>query len=112
MIRAGRRAVVISLVERGWQAAREHSLKLQGGCVESVHVIKGSVPADVLGMIAPLPAIRLVSVARTWFWPLAIGWALWARWRGILCGVLVDNTRTQQRVVRWLHGTAIPVTRV
>ena len=104
--------MVISLVERGWQAAREHSLELQRGGVESVHVIKGSVPSDVLGMIAPFPAIRLVSVARSWFWPLAIGWVLWARWRGILRGVLVDNARTQQRMVRWLHGTAIPVTRV
>ncbi len=106
---AGRRVVVISLVERGWQAARECSLELQRSGLEIVHVMKGSVSPDVLALIAPIPSIRLVSVARSWFWPLAIGWVLWARWRGILRGVLVDNTRAQRRVGRCLAQTQIPV---
>ena len=109
---AKRREVVLSLVERGWQAAREQSLTLQQEEVAVVHLIKGTVSSEVLALVIPYPAIRLVSVPRSWFWPQVLGWVMWGRWRGSLRGVLVDNARTERRTARWLQGTAIPVTRV
>ena len=107
-----RPAVVLSFVERGWQAAREQSLMLQQDGISVVHLIKGRVSSEVLALVRPSPTMRLVSVRPWWFWPWAFGWVLWARWRGVLQGVLVDNERTQQRVTSWLQQTHIPVTDV
>ena len=109
---AKRCEVVLSFVERGWQAARERSLMLQQEGITVVHLIKGMVSSEVLALVTLSPMMRLVSVPRVWFWPRVLGWVMWGRWRRSLRGVLVDNTRTERRMARWLRGTVIPVTRV
>ena len=106
-----RQPVVLSLVERGWQAARECSLDLQrqGGCV--VHLVKGRLEPAVHAMIAPQPRVRVVSVRRTLFWPAAwawcMGWLVTARLRM----VLVDNERSFRRVRRWVGGSRVSLVR-
>ena len=101
--------VVLSLVERGWQAARECSLDAEGKEVQVLHLVKGSVDPDVLALIAPKPHIRLVSVPRTLFWPLA--WLTYIRWvmTGRLHAVLVDHERSLRRVRAWVGGTSVRV---
>ena len=98
-----RRPLVISLVERGWQAARGYSLDVQDQKVMVIHLIKGSLSREILGLIAPHPWIRLVSVPRVIFWPVAWGLIAWAQFVGRLQAVLVDNERSDRRVHRWLH---------
>lgn len=95
--------VVLSLVERGWQAARECSLELQqqGMCV--IHLVKGRLSGAVHAMIAPKPHIHVVSMSRNLFWPAA--WALcgWLSLTGRLRSVMVDNERSMRRVRRWVR---------
>ena len=91
-------AEALSLVERGWRGARACSLALQQQGVAVTHLIKGSVPAEVLGMVRPYPLIRLVAVPRplfrVWFWLYLLRQAVTRRpgW------VLIDNERTLQEL--------------
>jgi len=94
------RVVVLSLIERGWQAAREFSLDLcqSGVCV--VHVIKGNLSPSVRALITPAPNVRIISVHPQLFWPVA--WVLLTGWwlTGRLRSLLVDNDRSQGRFFR------------
>ena len=91
----------LSLVERGWRGARECSLMLRTHGITVTHLIKGSLPAEVLAMIQPYSFIRLIDVPRTAFylrlWPLLV----WGTLRGRLRWVLLDNERTLQVVSGW-----------
>lgn len=104
-----RPVIVLSLVERGWQAARECSLDLhrRGVCV--IHLIKGTLDHAVHALIAPQPHIRLMSVARSWFWPMA--WLLCTALTlsGQLRAVLVDNERSFRRLRGWTRLAGINV---
>ena len=99
--------VVLSLVERGWRAARECSLDAQRQGMCTVHLVKGRLSRSVHAMIAPTPHIHVVSVSRKVFWPSA--WALygWLALTGRLRSVLVDNTRSMRRARRWVRGSRI-----
>ncbi|MBI3331170.1 MAG: hypothetical protein HYZ96_03555 [Candidatus Omnitrophica bacterium] len=103
--------MVLSLVERGWQAARERSLDVQrqGGCC--VHLVKGALSPAVHAMISPQPRVRVVSVRRALFWPTAwawcVGWLATAR----LQEVWVDNERSFRRVRRWVGGSRVSLIR-
>ncbi|MBI2104137.1 MAG: hypothetical protein HYT90_00950 [Candidatus Omnitrophica bacterium] len=104
--------IVLSLVERGWQAAREYSLDVQreGGGV--VHLVKGALSPAVHAMIAPQPRVRVVSVRRALFWPLAWAWCAGLLAAARLRGVLVDNERSLRRVRRWVGGPRVRLVRV
>lgn len=91
---------VLSLVERGWHAAREESLHLAGKGISVEHLIKGKLGA-VKACIARHQLIRLVDVRR-WLFPFAMGWrvllgALTRRIRWVMC----DNERTLKRIEPW-----------
>lgn len=96
-----RPAVILSLVERGWQAARELSLDLQRDGFRSIHLIKGRLDRSVHSLIAPQPHVQLVSWHRRVFWPatalLTLGWFMTGRLRAIL----VDNDRSYRRLRGW-----------
>ncbi len=96
-------AIVLSLVERGWSAARECSLDIQGRGVYVIHIVKGRLSRAVHALIARKSNIHIISVPRTLFWP-----ATWALFVGVcltsrLRAMLVDNDRSYRRVGRWLH---------
>ena len=93
-----RRALVCSLVERGWQAAREYSLDAQRGEFEFLHIVKGRLDRLVRALIAPRPNIRLLSVSKRWFWPAAWSILAWGVLTGRLRTVLVDNDRAFRRL--------------
>ena len=97
------RAIILSLVERGWQAARECSLDLHGKGICVVHMIKGSVSPQVLALMVPKSHIHFVSVSRTLFWPAALGMFGWFVASGTLRAVLVDNERSRRRLSRWVR---------
>ena len=101
--------MILSLVERGWQAARECSLAAQRDGVRITHVIKGRVDPAVCGLHPSAPGVRMVGVARWWFWPWI--WLHAVAWRGPgrPCAVLVDNERAQRRVRAWRLPEAMPV---
>lgn len=104
-----RRDVTLSLVERGWQAARQQSLDLAADGVRVVHVTKGRLGRGVRTLIAPQPGVRVVDVPYRLFWPVAWGLALVLRLRRRLAGVLVDNERSLRRVTRWLQARGLDV---
>lgn len=92
--------LVLSLVERGWRAARECSLDLQETNVEFLHIVKGRLSRAVRAMVASQPHVRLMSLPKMLFWPvitLLMGAGAVSGW---LRGVLVDNPRSFRR----LHG--------
>ena len=93
--------VILSLVEHGWQAARECSLALERHGVRVIHLVKGSLDHRVRQLIIPHATIRMMGMPRALFWPAVYG-AL-VRWRlgGRLRLVLVDNDRSRQRLQRW-----------
>ena len=99
------RGILLSLVERGWQAARECSLEAAAAGCGTTHLIKGWVPPEVLyGLTPPQPRIRLVGVPKRLFWPIAWLAAMSVNLSGALRAVLVDNERAAKRVGRWLRG--------
>ena len=100
---------VLSLVERGWQAARERSLDLSREGIGCVHIVKGRLSRAVHELIAPVPHVRIISLPRRLFWHgvwlLLIGAALTGRARS----VLVDNERSYRRLAWWRRWAGIEV---
>ena len=92
------RQLVCSLVERGWQAAREYSLDPQHSDVDVLHLVKGRLDRSVRAIIAPRPNIRLLSVPKRWFWPASWSILAWSALTGRLRAVLVDNDRSHRRL--------------
>ena len=109
---AGSQIIVLSLVERGWQAARELSLDLLEQRIFFVHVLKGYLDRSLRASIAPRPNTRILSLPRTLFWPamslLALGLFLTGRLRSIL----VDNERSVRRLRGWARLVHLPVTMI
>ena len=105
------RPLVCSLVERGWQAAREYSLDARHGDLEFLHVVKGRLDRPVLALVAPRPNIRLLSVSTRWFWPAAWSILAWGVLTGRLHAVLVDNDRSFRRLRAWMRAAAVPLIR-
>ena len=106
-----RRALVCSLVERGWQAAREYSLDAQRGEFEFLHIVKGRLDRLVRALIAPRPNIRLLSISRRWFWPAAWSILAWGVLTGRLRAVLVDNERSFQRLKARMRAAGVSLIR-
>lgn len=107
--RAMAKPTVLSLVERGWQAARERSLDLQRDDVEVLHLIKGRVDPGVLALVTPYPRIRVVSIPRRWFRLLAWGWLLRLTAQGVLQAVMVDNEKSLGRLRGWVRLIGVPL---
>ena len=103
------RRVALSLVERGWQAAREWSIKAEPYGITAVHIVKGRLDPGVRALVKPTAGMRLISAPHHVFWPLA--WLWWARLRltGRLRGVVVDNERSARRLRRWPGQRGRPV---
>lgn len=101
---------MLSLVEHGWQGARQCSLELRGRQVRVTHVIKGWLGADLRAIIEPHPHIRVVSAPRWAFrflvWPLVILRTM----QGRLGWILLDHDRSRRELSWWcrLFGV-IPV---
>jgi hypothetical protein len=100
-----RRAV--SLVERGWQAARDCSLQLEGRDVTITHVMKGMVPRDVLALVEPRPWIRVAPVSRLAFrplmWVIVLVGGITRQVRWVLC----DNERTWRELRPWCRRLGV-----
>ena len=101
--------IILSLVERGWRAARECSLDVQRHGIEIVHLIKGRLDCTLLALVAPYPQIRLISVGRGLFWPAAWLRLVWYALSGRLHVVLVDNEKSLRRLRPWMRLTSAQV---
>ena len=94
-------SIILSFVERGWQAAREWSMQSRPPGVRVIHLIKGSMKSEVRAFIRPIPGVELVAIPRKVFWPMAFILFVWyASWRR-LQAVLVDNDRSHHRLRLW-----------
>ncbi len=93
--------LVISLVERGWQAARECSLDLEPSGLVVVHLVKGRLTRSVRAMVAPKAHIHLMDLPRNLFWLVAWPACIGMQVLGMLRIILVDNDRAYQRLERW-----------
>lgn len=104
--------LVISCVERGWQAARTWSLAaVPSGDRRIVHLIKGRLPSGVRALIAPRHGVRVVDVPRPLFWP-AVALTAAAAWGARrLGGLLVDHDKSARRVAGWARRAGVPVWR-
>jgi hypothetical protein len=98
--------LALSLVERGWRAARECSLALCGDGVATLHLVKGRIGPEVFRLVERPPGMRMAGIPYAWFWPAAYLVCQWLRASGRLHGVLVDNDRSCRRVSRWLRPGA------
>lgn len=101
------RTDMLSLVERGWQGARQCSLALEARHVPVTHVVKGRLSADVRAMIEPHPHIRVVSAPRAafrlWIWPVVI----WRTLQGRLRWILMDHERSHRELSWWCRRFGI-----
>ncbi len=92
---------LLSLVERGWQGARECSLALAPRGIRVTHLVKGRLPADVRALIQPVEGIAIADAPRWWFrgslWSRLIWGSLTRRLRWILC----DHERTLAAIQPW-----------
>ena len=96
-----RPVTILSLVERGWQAAREVSLELPADHVRTLHIVKGRLSRPVKSLIAPKPNVRVISLHPQLFWP-AVVWLIAVRsLGGRPRALLVDNDRSYRRLHRW-----------
>jgi hypothetical protein len=107
-----RRGVVLSFVERGWQAAREWSLEADRQEITVVHLLKGWLDPGVRALVSPKAHIRLVRMPRQLFWPAAWGWVAWGVCSGTLQAILVDNDRSLRRVSTWVRGARVELRRL
>ncbi|MBI2093643.1 MAG: hypothetical protein HYT88_02850 [Candidatus Omnitrophica bacterium] len=98
MSKGSPKSLVLSLVERGWQAQRECSLDSRLSSTEFIHLVKGWLDRSVLNLIAPRPNIRLLGIPRRLFWPWVWVSAFWFRFTGNLHAILVDNERAFNRL--------------
>ena len=94
--------MVISLVERGWQAARLCSLALADKDIAVTHYVKGTVPDDVHALVPSTSLLRLCGVPKTFFWPCVLARCTWLKITRRLHGVLVDNERSFNQLDRWI----------
>lgn len=106
------RALVLSLVERGWQAARECSLDAACEQTAFLHAVKGSLDQSLRGLIAPRPHIRCISVPRWVFWPWVWRAVIWLRLTAGLRAILVDNDRSYRRLTRWARWSGVRLAQV
>ena len=107
-----RPTIVLSLVERGWQAARECSLDLQRQGICVTHLLKGHLSQSVRSLIEPKPHVRIISVHRAFFWPTAWLICLGLTLTGKLKSLLVDNERSYHRFSWWAQGARLNLTMV
>jgi hypothetical protein len=95
-----RPAWVLSLVEKGWQQARERERQAEGEW-RVLHLAKGRMAASVRALLRRHCGVRLLGVPKPAFWPavfaLLIAGAALRRPRRLL----VDNERALRRLARW-----------
>ena len=107
-----RRHIALSLVERGWQAAREWSLDAGQRGVSVVHLVKGYVAPEVRDLIPRDERMCFLAVPRSAFWPAAWGLLAWFALSGALQVVVVDNERSLRRLRRCARRLRVQLTMV
>ncbi len=94
------RAVVVSLVEKGWAGARRASIPLAREGLAVRHLVKGRLRRDLLEVITPHPGMTLAGCPPRWYRLAAWLALLWGLLQGRLAWVLVDNDRAARWVAR------------
>lgn len=98
-----RAPLAISLVERGWQAARTWSLAPEAAGWRVIHICRGWLTRDVRAVIGAAPGRQLWGAPQRCYRWLAWGAIGWYALRRCLGLVVVDNPRTFSRLQRGLR---------
>ena len=98
---------LLSVVERGWQGARECSLVLARQGIRVTHLVKGRLPPGVRALIQPVDGIALAAAPAWRFWGLIWGrlasGALSRRLRWVVC----DRERTLSAIAPWCRRAGV-----
>ena len=95
-------SIALSLVERGWQAARELSLRDAEQGQATWHLVKGWLPVQVRQIIQPIKGIQVLGIPKPCFWPISWGVCAALQIFGKLRLVVVDNLRSEKRLRSWV----------
>ncbi|MBN1794149.1 MAG: hypothetical protein JW844_04215 [Candidatus Omnitrophica bacterium] len=85
---------VLFLIEHGWQAQRECSILLHHNGIESVCIIKGVLPKDIVEEITPYSSIRIRSLWRRSYSIIAFCVVLFFLLSGKMKALIVDGRFT------------------
>ena len=99
--RVGSTVTVLSLVERGWPAARRVTIELTRVGAIVRHVVRGTIPDELREMLTPYQGMTISGVTPRWY-----RWRVWLillrqAWRRRPLLVLVDHERAARWVARW-----------
>lgn len=90
---------VLSLVEKGWSAARQATIPMTQRGARVTHLVRGRLPRALLRVITPYDGMTIRGIDRRWY--RVIVWILLAFHQWVQPGslVLVDN----QPAVEWVR---------
>jgi hypothetical protein len=91
----------VSMVEKGWGAARRISIELTKQGIGVHHFIKGRMPRDLVAVLTPYPGMRITGLPVRWYRPALWALLLWRKLTGRRTVVLVDNERAAGWVAWW-----------
>lgn len=103
--------LVLSLVERGWQAVRVWSLDSAVSSLRWVHLVKGRL-GEARALIVLPPGSRLVDVRPKWFTIAVVWWLCRTRFSGGLRLLMVDNERSLRRWQPWARALDVAAAQI
>lgn len=104
MARSGLR--VLSLVEKGWSAARQATIPMTQRGARVTHLVRGRLPRALLRVITPYGGMTIRGIDRRWY--RVIVWIILVFHQWVQPGslVLVDNQPAAEWVRRMCPGFA------
>ncbi len=94
----------VSLVEKGWAGARCLSVELSERGTRVRHLVRGTIPKEILSVITPHPGIQIQGIPVRLYRPAVWAALLLEQLLGRLRLVIVDNPKTAEWVARTFPG--------
>ena len=92
---------VLSMVEKGWGAARRVSIELARQGIGVHHFVRGRLPRELIAVLTPYAGVRITGLPVRWYRPALWAMLLWRKLLGRPALVLVDNERAEAWVRQW-----------
>ena len=93
--------LALSLVEKGWAGSRRVAIRLSAAGISVRHLVRGSLPREVVRVISPYPGVAIRGVPVRWYRVAAWSWLMLAQFRRGVAWLLVDNEKTARWAARW-----------
>lgn len=92
---------VVSMVEKGWGAARRISIELTKQGIGVHHFVRGHLPRELIAVLTPYAGMRITGLPVRWYRPALWALLLWRKLTGRRTLVLVDNERAAGWITGW-----------